>query len=64
MRGPRLCISFDEQIMDIEKEASEVKEQAQECRRMKREAEEQVQKLQESERSAKVTSPLPKLFFW
>lgn len=53
MRGPRLCSSFDEQIMDIEKEASEVKEQAQECRRMKREAEEQVQKLQESERSAK-----------
>ncbi|EXC13936.1 hypothetical protein L484_006634 [Morus notabilis] len=52
-RAPRLCSSFDEQIMNFEREASEVRQEAQECRRMKRDAEEQLQRLQDSVRSVK-----------
>jgi hypothetical protein len=53
-RSGRLCSSFDDQIKDLQRDASNVKEEAQQRRRRKRDAEESLQGLQEYLQSVKV----------
>ncbi|GMY07832.1 structural maintenance of chromosomes protein 6B-like isoform X1 [Fagus crenata] len=52
-RSGRLCSSFDDQIKDLQRDASNVKEEAQQRRRRKRDAEESLQGLQEYLQSVK-----------
>ncbi|XP_062153767.1 structural maintenance of chromosomes protein 6B-like isoform X1 [Alnus glutinosa] len=52
-RSGRLCSSFDDQIKDLQRDESNLREEAQQCRRRKRDAEESLQDLQETLRSIK-----------
>ncbi|CAH2073623.1 unnamed protein product [Thlaspi arvense] len=52
-RPPRLCASFDEQIKDLEIEASKVQSEIHECRRQKREAEVNLEDLESKKRRLK-----------
>ncbi|XP_044506156.1 structural maintenance of chromosomes protein 6B [Mangifera indica] len=53
LRTGRLCSSYDEKIKDLEREASNVQEEAQQCRRRKRDSEEKLQDLQHHLQSVK-----------
>nr|XP_048325795.1 structural maintenance of chromosomes protein 6B isoform X2 [Ziziphus jujuba var. spinosa] len=53
IRAPRLCSSFNDQIKNHERNASNVQEEAQQFRRRKREAEEKLQNLQDKIKSVK-----------
>ncbi|KAL5810852.1 hypothetical protein ACOSQ4_027420 [Xanthoceras sorbifolium] len=46
LRTGRLCSSYDEKIKDLEKDALNVREEAQKCRKRKRDSEERLQDLQ------------------
>lgn len=53
-RSGRLCSSFDDQIKSLEKDTSNMKEEAEQCRKRKRAAEEQLRGLEENLSNAKV----------
>ncbi|KAJ0099895.1 hypothetical protein Patl1_19829 [Pistacia atlantica] len=53
LRTGRLCSSYDEKIKDLEREASNVQEEAQQCRRRKRDSEDTFQDLQHHLQSVK-----------
>ncbi|XP_022942166.1 structural maintenance of chromosomes protein 6B-like isoform X1 [Cucurbita moschata] len=52
-RSGRLCSSFDDQIKSLEKDTSNMKEEAEQCRKRKRAAEEQLRGLEENLCNAK-----------
>ncbi|XP_022990852.1 structural maintenance of chromosomes protein 6B-like isoform X1 [Cucurbita maxima] len=52
-RSGRLCSSFDDQIKSLEKDTSNMKEEAEQCRKRKRAAEEQLRGLEENLSNAK-----------
>ncbi|XP_023549942.1 structural maintenance of chromosomes protein 6B-like isoform X2 [Cucurbita pepo subsp. pepo] len=52
-RSGRLCSSFDDQIKSLEKDTSNMKEEAEQCRKRKRATEEQLRGLEENLSNAK-----------
>lgn len=53
-RSGRLCSSFEDQIKSLERDAFNVKQEAEQCRKRKRVSEEQLRDLEDNLSNAKV----------